>query len=309
MTRIIEIENGLARIVDRTIVSEQAMADVLPLLETRIPVSMFHPSTARFTYWDESNVTKRVRFLCELPPAIRYIRKLNRKFRLAMPWTYFVLSYETVGDPFGIDWTPEDHRIFHSPTKVTSMNNRLWTAFLPNVYNDGRICFGTTGVPTHQPLADRVDQLVSQWYLTEFNNDVIGTRNHPLPFNGRHPYGYRLWVEATAEHGLDAMTRFPEWQVTNGNDVNSFLVSELLAAPGLRTDPITVTGGIPEIPFPATWGRLAQTLTGHSFTNQNRHQMLSVLQGLQEETPDLFEAPPPPPVIEPGAEDDGSEPY
>ena len=271
MTQIIEIEGDLARRVSREVIQEMPLADILPFIENRPPITMFHPRSAIFTYWNESDPrNKQVKYLCELPPGIRSIVKSGRRYRLAIPWTYFVFGFTmgAAGDiNDGANWQMVDYLVFHSRDRFEGPEHRLWTAFLPNVYEDGRICFGTTGVPTRQSLMNRVDQMVNEWYLTQFNNDVHGSRTHPLPFNGRLPNGWALWVNATRDHGLQAIQQMPEWDVTD-QSIPSWTVSEILTGMGARPSMIafpqervqigTVTDAVPAIQMPWTFGRIEE---------------------------------------------------
>lgn len=309
---IIEIEGDLVRVVERSVVRQASLTDMMPFLETRPALTMFHPRTAIMTYWDESNpAAKKVLFLCESAPGLRAIVKGGRRYRLSMPWTYFMFGFETAGPITGpgSQWMMRDHRVFHTNQRVAHLNDRVWTAFLPNVYENGDICFGSTGAEMNQPLSDRVDTLVNTWYMTEFNNDVIGGRAHPLPFNARFPSpGFRPWVDATAEHGASAWTTFPEWNETNNASIPSFTIEDLLRNAGYqsRVAPRTFTDAIPPIPTPATFGRVEEWLN-NDLTPLQRLQVARGLTNITNENPDALapEADLPPAVQ---TMEDGGEP-
>lgn len=313
MPQFLEIEGDLVRVVERSVINTANLADVLPLLENRPPITMLHPRSAILTQWDESDPAhKRVKFLCEYAPGIRAITKGPRRYRLAMPWTYFIFGFETAGPITGpgSQWSMGDHLIFHTNEKVRNLNSRLWTAFLPNVYEDGRICFGSTGADISLSLSDRVDELVNTWYMTEFNNDVIGGRTHPMPFNAPFPTpGFRPWVEATATLGAAAWTTFPEWNNTTSSQraagPTSFTVQELFHVPLDRLAPITMQEAIPPLALPMTFGRTEDWL--RSLTPLQRRQIATGITHIATETPDAIapvEAIPAPPTME----DDGGEP-
>lgn len=326
MVQRIEIEGELVRVIDVNVLQQARLADVLPHIENRPPITMFHPRSVIFTHWDESDPqNKRVKFLCELPPAVRSIVKSDRRYRIALPWTYFVFSFSTAGDvSVGANWQIIDYFVFHTRDRVRNLDSRLWTAFLPNVYEDGRICFGSTGVRTDQPLADRVDEMVNNWYLTQFNNDVHGTRHHPLPYGGRLPNGWALWVNATTEGGASSYLNWPEWNQTNGEDgVSSFTVREALGiveanvrtgnrlADHIRISPErvlnpSVTDAIPPIIAPMTFGRSEEWL--RTLTPVQRHRLNVALQTIITETPDAVQAPEPDPRDAAMPETDGGEP-
>ena len=45
----------------------------------------------------------------------------------------------------------------------------------PNVYGDGRICFGSTGANMDQSLSQRLQQTVNEFYVSDFNRDLAIT--------------------------------------------------------------------------------------------------------------------------------------
>ena len=324
MVQRIEIEGELVRVIDVNVLQSARLEDVLPHIENRPPVSMFHPRTAIYTHWDESDPTnKQVKYLLELAPGVRSIIKSDRRYRLAFPWTYFVFSFVTPHDVHrGESWRIVDYFVFHAKERVRDLNSRLWTAFLPNVYEDGRICFGTTAPNPAQPLADRVDQYVTDWYQTQFNNDVHGSRTHPLPYNGRLPTGWKLWVDATAERGASSYLDWPEWEMTNSeNGVSSFTVREALGIQdanaqrriihnmpisGDRPHTATVLDAIPTITFPMTFGRAEEWL--RSLEPTQRYRLQQALNLIVTETPDAVQAPEVDPRDAAMPETDGGEP-
>lgn len=324
MVQRIEIEGDLVRVINVDVITQAALTDILPHIENRPPITMFKPRSAIFTHWDESNPSNKiVKFLCELAPGTRAIVKNNRRYRIALPWTYFVFSFSTSRDiNQGASWSIIDYFVFHSRDRVTGLDSRLWSAFLPNVYSDGRICFGSTGPDTNQPLADRVDQLVNNWYLTQFNNDVHGTRQHPLPYRGRLPNGWALWVNATNERGASSYLDWPEWEMTNGEEgVESFTVREVLGiqdentartsnhGDNIRINPDRVTSptvrdAIPEIISPMTFGRAEEWL--RTITPVDRFRLNVALQNMVADDPATLQEPEEP--IEEPLDHDGGEP-
>jgi hypothetical protein len=305
MPNFIEIEGGLARIVTREVSREVPLASVLPFIENRPPVTLFHPRSAVATYWNESNpLDREVKFLCELAPGIRSIVKIDRRYRLAMPYTYFVFAFRSrtngadANAADGSHYSMVDYFCFHAPRRFESLDDRVWAAFLPNVYEDGRICFGSTGVRTDQPLANRVDQLVNEWYQTRFNNDVQGGRQHPLPFNGQLPNGWINWVNETRDHGMGAIARMPEWDAPASTIPNwSFrevLLGQDVAGRGAHHVQIsadrpriaTVTDEIPAIEAPWTFGRVAEWYANLTLTQRLR--VLRAGQNYVEENPEAL---------------------
>lgn len=308
VTRIV-IEGEMARIEETNVVQTARLSDILSGLEARPPITMFHPRSAIATHWDESALPMRqVTFLCELSPGIRSIVKSGRRFRLAMPWTYFVFKLSGTNlDRMSLD----DSLVYHTNQKVMDGNSRLWAAFLPNVYSDGRICYGSTGVSPNQPLSQRIDQLVNEWYLTTFNNDLIDGRRRPFPFEP-HPKSSLLpWATATREQGASAWLSFPEWDMTTGynDEAPNWTVEEAFNSDVSRMSPMTFTEAIPAIPVPATFGRTEEWLRGLSAVQRGR--LLSSLTVLQTENPALVEVTPEDTTATPtntGPIDDGGEP-
>lgn len=308
MTQRIIIENDLVTILEETVVARSTLQDILPHMEHRVPVTLMHPRSAIFTHWNESDPRyKTVKFLCEMTPGIKNLIKLGRRYRLAMPYTYFVYSFSTSGDITG-SWSLDDHYVYHTNERVTSMDSRLFTAFLPNVSNDGNICFGSTGVDPGMALPDRVDRLVSDWYLTEFNNDLVGGRSHPFPFNAGIDRMFRPWVDATRELGASAWTTFPEWALRAGEDgVQSRTVREALnlGAEARVLNPATFTEAIPELRAPMTFGRSEEWLRG--LTAIQRGRLRVAMENIATDEPDAIDIPTPAPVNN-TFEDDGGEP-
>ena len=323
MVQRIEIEGELVRVIHVDVVQSARLEDVLPHIENRPPISMFHPRSAIYTHWNESNpANKQVKYLLELPPGIRSIIKSGYRYRIALPWTYFVFSFTTASDVnYGPNWQIIDYFVFHARDRVRDMESRLWSAFLPNVYEDGRICFGSTSPPIDQPLADRVDQYVNDWYQTQFNNDVHGSRLHPLPYGGRLPNGWNLWVTATTERGASSYLDWPEWNQTQEEDgAPSFTVAQAL---GIIPDPntrhayhmpivpnrpaiATVADAIPPIQFPMTFGRSEEWL--RTLEPTQRHRLHQALNLIIAETPDAVQAPEMDPRDAAMPETDGGEP-
>ena len=277
MTQQLLIEGDLVKIIETTVTHTARLTDIMPFIESRPPVTLMHPRSAIFTKWDESNGPNNmsVQFLCELPPSRRNIVKERRRYELAMPWTYFIFDFSGSMQA----WSLDDSRVFHTNAKVESLDSRLWTAFLPNVYEDGRICFGSTGAPTRANISARVDQLLNEWYLTNFNNDLISGRTRPFPFAPTPKSSLRPWVDATATLGAGAWTTFPEW---TDPAVGSMRVGELLQH-GDRMAPMVFEEQIPPLPAPATFGRVEEWFT--SLTPSQRLRVQRATQ-LNEVTPD-----------------------
>lgn len=247
---IIEIEGDLVRLVTKTVSYEVALKDIFPQLQSFKPVTL--PTIARsqvFAHWDESNpAAKSLYILAEIPPGIKNIRKNDRRYRLAMPWTYFWFVASTAYATSSDRWALESYYAYHAKDRYVGLDSTFITARTPNVYNTGKICWGTTGANPSLSLADRIDSLVHDWYLSTFNSDLDGEVS--LPYNERN---YRRWVDETRTNPL-CWQNWPEW--TN-ESVSKNSVRNLLSFHGANAtvDTITLPNLIPPIGNNLTFGR------------------------------------------------------
>lgn len=311
MTEILEIENGLVRRVTRQTSDAVPLAEILPHLQsTTQDITLFHPRSAIFTARRTVRNSTEMSFFCELPAGRRNIRKIDRTYDLSMPWTYFLFTLTSPTPDNLIGWQLINRRVFHAPQRVMDQNARVWAAFLPNVDDMANICFGTTGVNTELPLPQRIDKMVDDWYLTEFNNDMHAGRVHPLPFNAPLPNGWRLWVEATREHGGSAFLRFPEWAANPARPSESgpnWLVSDLLSTRTERPAVATVIDAIPPIPEGATFGR-TEEFVANVLDPVGRLRLEVALANHRAEHPEDFAVPEVLATFTPSLEDDGGIP-
>jgi hypothetical protein len=306
---LIELEGGIYREVQRTVVRELPLSQVMPELIVIKPVTTpVMPRSHIMSRWDESQPpARKLTVLCELQPALRVVRKSNRKYRLAMPWTYFIFRASTTAAGRGrqginaIDWGLENYSVFHAKDRVTGPDSTVITALLPNVYESGEICFGQTGADGRMSIQDRIDALVNEWYLTEFNSHVLNQRAHPFPFNSQ---GWAEWVKRTRENPV-AWNEWPEW---DDPSIRKWTIAELMDGEKDRMAPIEVVDRIPELVPQPTFGRATQWVT----ENTNRRQRRALRAALDE-----FVEPDEPEPIEPetmnedldaNLDDDGGEP-
>jgi Prokaryotic E2 family D len=281
MTQIIEIEGSLIRVIDKRVTHEASIKDILPHLVQQQPV--FLPSAPRTqvaAYYDPRNSHgKKIFFLCELPPQTRSIIKSARRYRLSMPWTFFWFSASTSDDINSTRWSLDDYYVFHSLRRYTGPNTRFISALLPNVYANGRICFGSTGADPNQALADRIDQLVNDWYLTRFNSDLDGER--PKPFEAST---YREWVDGTRTNPNYWQT-WPEFNTQPQITILDLLQNAAVDRASLPMD-MSATGVIAEVPRPFTIGRAEEYFT-NNFTPEERTRLRMALD-LNADNPDFF---------------------
>lgn len=317
MTGFLRITGGLVEQVDERILRTGTLTELLPHLETRSRQQMFLPRSAIATDYDPTNPeTHNILFLCELPFGIKRIRKLDRRYAVAMPWTYFLFGFNRGSrSRHDSDWMLTTRMVFHSPEQINNMDQRLWVAFLPNVDEHANICFGSTGVDPGLPLHRRVDALVNEWYLTEFNHDLLSGRQHPFPHWNEHPniaQCFRRWVAETAEHGPTTFLNWPEFAPGSTLATHRTVAEWLLTTPTRPNEvvPIHVTDALPTFQMPATYGRMEQFFT--DMPPDMRHRALVALQNMQA---DNAEAVAPAPVVPTPADttvfdenEDGGEP-
>lgn len=250
----IEIMGDLAQIVERRVIRQVRTQDIMANIESGTPVTL--PTIGRtqvFAHLDTRDTrNKKLFMLTEIPAGIKNItknlqdRRSARRYRLAMPHTYIWFVGATSGAIDGA-WVIDDYRAFHARQRYNGMNDQFIVARLPNLSSDGRICWGATGVNPDMTLADRIDTLTNQWYLSRFNADLDG--NVPLPY-GEENFG--RWVRESAED-INSWQRWPEWNDTT----RKYSVSALLAEHDIvpRTTQITMPNAIPDVPIQMTFGR------------------------------------------------------
>lgn len=296
MPQFVEIEGDIARIVRRDIVRQVRLADLLPNIERRPPITLpILPTRTRVVHWDPSNIDNQMlHIITELEPSVRTItiqddRGLQRgAHRIAVPYTVFHFSLNTT-DPNSNVWSFTDYQCFFSPKPIGTLDDTVIPALLPNVFEDGRICFGNTGTAGNQPLAARIDEVMNNWYLSNFNN-IGHVRGHYLPWNSRT---FDKWVDETANNPR-CWTTFPEWNPDSpeGQYQTHMSIKDILAQTRLtRTDEIRVAGAIPALNIAPTFGMSEQWL--QALTPTQRTRLLRAMQNLAaENTPGFFDPAP-----------------
>lgn len=280
MTQTIEIAGGLVSLVDRTVQYSVPMSEWLTRIEKRNPiVTPVLPLGTRAVYWDPTDATNQtlVVLIEEQPKMIRM--NLNGiTHELSIPYTRFFF-YAKTSDPTNMsEWRLNDYKIFWSKTQYGDPNKRdMIRALLPNVYVDGRICFGSTAANAAQSLAQRLNQTVNEFYVSEFNNDLVIRR----PNNART---YREWVRMTASNPT-GWTEWNDWnesmglhEYTSYNDLVSNNIDRF--APMLAAEPIEA------IPLGASFGRLREWLDTLEAGQKSR--LLQTMIADQATSPDTY---------------------
>lgn len=288
---VIEIQGDLIRRIQRTVVQESNLKDIIPFMENRVPVTLpalpRHP--VRAVHWDESGEpNKTLDMLIEVPPGVRTLDWEDESgvtCRVAIPWTVFHINAKSQASaPRGEDWNLEEIRIFWAQEQIGGdLNQYVIPALLPNVYENGDICFGSTGTTPFQPLPDRIDNIINDFYMTAFNADL--TLRFPWT-----PTSCETWVAKTAE-SRTCWRDFPEWDLSHSG-VEHFQLKDLFTHELDRSTPRTLGNDIPPLTFLPTFGRTREWLEG--LTNAQRLRLNAEITGLLADSPDLFALPPEP---------------
>lgn len=263
MPEQIIIEGDLVRVITTETVSEARLQDLLPHIESRPPITVgLLPKSAVIFYWDESNPkAKRAAFLCEMTPGVRSANYNGKLYPVSLPWTYFLFDFETAGNPTDGHtlWTHTNSRVYWAQEQVRSMDSEVGMALVPNCDTTGGICYGSTAVDANLPLGVRVDRLVDEFYRSQFTHDS-GTGS---PWSSEtSSASWDRWVKETA---LDAQawTKFPEWDRKRGGyAINKRPLRQVLTERHNRFEPIQLTGTIPPLIEPMTFGRVEEWLQG-----------------------------------------------
>ena len=279
MTRHIKIEGDLVTLVETSDVSTIALADWLPQIERRAPIyTPVMPTGTRAVWWDPTDLsTQKLVMLVEREPmtiSMDLSGAAHNPMRLSIPWTRFMFYATTNNPQNNANWTLYDYRMMWSRSRFQSETLKDMTpALVPNIYEDGRICFGSTGVDATMSLADRIDSTVNGFYLTRFNRD-LGIR-YPNGWNG-----YTNWRRMTEENP----TGWTEWPDLNpvGSVRHMYSWEDVCQSfnvvPDRNAVPTIAADGIPPLALGATFGRIQDWLG--TLSPRQRLIMQSSLAGL-----------------------------
>jgi hypothetical protein len=272
--RIIEIDGGLVSVVNREVSMTVPLEEWLPLIERRVPVSTpVLPTNVRALWWDETDLNrKKLVILIEREPQIINLNMAGAIHRLSIPWTRFFFHAST-RSTLGNEWVLDDYRLYWSNKRfANSTANDMLPALLPNIYEDARICFGSTGANAQQSIADRLDQIVNEFYTTTFNGDLTI----------RRPNGWRGWANwerMTTTNPMGWLT-WTDW-TTRPMASWADLCGNAAAGSTTRNDPMVAADGIPDIPLGATFGRINEWFAG--MDTPTRHRLLIAARAFTED--------------------------
>jgi hypothetical protein len=267
VTQIIEIENGLVKLVEKSTQYSIPLADWVSKIEKRSPIrTPVLPTGTRAVHWDPTDLNNQsLVVLIEREPHIMRMDYGGEVRRLSVPWTRFFFYCSTTDPTNRLSWNLADYRVYWSKSRYSDPAERdMIAALLPNVYEDGRICFGSTGANADQSLADRLDQTVNDFFVSRFNDDLHIRR----PNRART---YRQWMRMT-ENNPTGWTEWEDWDPNNG--YHTFVAFDDLVARRTvisdRFSPMIARDPIPEVPLGATFGRLQEWLDGLDQSQRSR---------------------------------------
>lgn len=233
--RIVEIREGIARVIDQTVVASGALPDIVKHLQTRVPtIFPVLPDHTRLIAFDPDN--NRGRLIVQTPPEIVGFRvhfdnvynrmpkedraKADRNgyytFQLQFPWAihYFGFIVETGRTERAKEGYGKVHHeelqgflidetgYYWSDKPITSMDQFIFPAQMLNINHKGGICWGSTTGPT-QTLAERLDALVKNFYATQYNDH----------YGYRCPPAYKSYSEWEADKDPLSYLQWPMWDI------------------------------------------------------------------------------------------------
>lgn len=246
------IQNGLVT-VETFEVSAAAPLDAwMPKIERRVSInSPTLPVGARAFVWDTEDLNDQtMSVLIEQQPNIANLDHIG-VHRVSLPFVRFLFVAHTSDPTRNSAWSLEDYRVFFSnrPYSEPDIADMI-PATVPNVYDDGRICFGSTAADANQPLHRRLAQLANEFWVSRFNNDL----------SLRFPNGWNGWGEWEDMTENDP-TGWAEWSDWDNAYIPHYSWNSETnpdAEHITRFDPMVSADGIPEVPLGATWGRASE---------------------------------------------------
>jgi hypothetical protein len=283
MNQIIEIENGLVRLVTRTVEHTVPLEDWMPLIEKRGIIRMpALPVGTRAVIWDPTDLqNQKMAVLIEQEPQIIGLRFFDDIHTVSLPYMRFFFNCITSDITNNIMWQLSDYRCFMAEHQYRNDEEEdMIAALLPNIYQDGRICFGSTAPDANQTIGDRLTQIVNEFWLSGFNNDLTIRR----PNNAR---GWTQWERMT-ETDPTGWTNWRDWEPgAHGR----FSFRNLASNVGMtsRSDEVIVPDAIPPLPLGASFGRVEEWI--QSLNNGQRARLIQTTTALAGIQPEDFVAP------------------
>jgi Prokaryotic E2 family D len=295
VAQVIEIENGLVRLVERSVQYSVPMTDWLDKIEKRNPIATpVLPVGTRAVYWDQTDLTAQTFVvLIEQQPQMIRMDFDNMIRELSIPYTRFFFVATTDDPTNTLAWRLTNYKVFWAKAQYADPTVKdMIPALLPNVYEDGRICFGSTGADASQTLANRLNQTCNEFYVSRFNHDL--TIRRP---NGARTY--REWERMTQNNS----TGWMDWRdfdpALGYHTFRSYddLVRQARVTMNDRFAPMLAAEPIPDIPLGASFGRLNEWL--ETLDSSQRDRLLQAMLADRALNNERYEAP-----VEPEEDED-----
>jgi hypothetical protein len=268
MSRQIVIENGIARYQETTVHGEVPLADLVPLLETRLttvfPILPDHtrlvainPNTGKgvvvvettpFRSFITLHASRNDGYLQDEDKE-RIDKNNIATWNLQFPFQYHVYEFTVKTDENKkqlTDFTLTEGKLFWRPDKFTKLTDGFWPALLFNIETNARICWGYTQAETAS-LAQRIDDQVKSFQATIFNTHLAA----------RSPFGtYTEW-----ERDSNSPANYKKWAMFTKpvHVTGESLASEFLAE-GFMTESTNSSSIIPEPPPSFTIAKASEWL-------------------------------------------------
>lgn len=284
MTRQIIIEGGLVSIVDSQVTQTVPLEDYLPLIERRNPIlAPVLPAGTRAFWWDPTDLAaQKLVIMIEREPHIAHIGfQGHAAHAVQLPYSRFIFTAKTPRPEDNLSWQLDDYRTFWSNHRYSNPDQADMIApMLPNVYRDGRICFGSTAADANASIADRLDATVNGFFTSTFNHDL------GVPF----PNGWSSWAawERMTRNDPTAWTQWTNWNPGTTKSSLTQLLANLRNNIANRTDIVVTPDPIPPLELGATFGRFTEWLD--TLSNHDRAIAWAAMSQAQAANPALFTA-------------------
>lgn len=271
------VENGITKLIEETVVYEAATKDFASLLATPRDNNIMHiPGQTRGVFANGEAGT--VAFLIEQPPTVRTIswptnRTKHKPYTLAIPWVYFVMVAQRENpEDVNSKLVMSSWAVYCTKKRFEGLEDEFWPLPINNVYQDGRICFGTAAADPGQNIGDHIDALIINFWNANFNYDVWP---HLPGFAD-----YREWQKATQDDPT-CWLKWP-WNDRAKWDTRTYKVAALLKIAEDRLSPAILPNAIPDLPMSPTFGRAAEWVS--TLSEANKRLLLAALRNTT--TPD-----------------------
>lgn len=261
MTDTIVIENDLVKHIRTEVVSQVSLLEWMPYIEKKAVIETpVLPTGTRKIRWDPTGAEQHLAILIEQEPQMVNMNFEETIFRISIPYTRFIFDLWTTDPTNNMSWTIDDYRIFWSKFKYTNpLTKDMTAALMPNVYNDGRICFGSTAADMDQSLSERLDQTVNEFWVSQFNRDL--TIRRPREYSD-----FRAWQKASLEN-QSIWTKWVDLDTSQTpNAVNGYMGNSRDS----RFQEMVAADPIPAVPLGATFGRITEWWAEMSTNQRNR---------------------------------------